>query len=539
MVDEKTLYDVIIIGGGPAGLTAALYLARARYRVLVLEKERFGGQAALTHDIVNYPGVLSSSGTALTETMRNQAERFGAEFLLAEALKLHLDGPVKHVETSRGTLSAFGILLATGARPRPIGFQGETDYRGRGVAYCATCDGEFFTGRDVFVLGGGFAAAEESVFLTKYARHVTILIRKEGFSCAAAVAEPALHHPKITVLTHCTVDSVEGDGSVQAITYTDTETHRKTTFRSADNGPIGVFVFAGYEPATALVQGLVDCDAQGYVVTDRLQKTSADGVYAAGDLCIKPLRQVATAVGDGALAATELERYAARKQKETGLHPRQPVTPVGESAPQEEEGTEEELFSTAMKAQMSLLFAKMETPLVLALHYNNSAASAELRHYLTELCALTDKLTLRETPLPDTGVPCVRIERPGASWTGLAFHGVPGGHEFTSFLLGLYNAAGPGQPLAEEDRHAIAAAGRHDLKVFVSLSCTICPETVTSAQHIAALNPAVTAEVFDIARFPDAREKYNIMGVPCLVVDDGRQVGFGRKTLQEILALLP
>ena len=167
MVQMENLYDVVVIGGGPAGLTAALYLARARYRVVVVEKDHFGGQITITAEVVNYPGVEKTSGAALTETMRKQAEGFGAEFLLAEVTGLDLSGDVKTVRTSRGDLKCFGVLLATGAHPRMVGFQGEEQFRGRGVAYCATCDGEFFTGKDVFVVGGGFAAAEESVFLTK------------------------------------------------------------------------------------------------------------------------------------------------------------------------------------------------------------------------------------------------------------------------------------------------------------------------------------------------------------------------------------
>ena len=184
----NNLYDVIILGGGPAGLTAALYLARAKYRTLVLEKEKFGGQITITHEVVNYPGVAKTSGEELTETMRRQAESFGAEFLLAEVEGLDLSGDIKTVKTDRGELKAFGVLLATGAHPRTVGFRGEEEHKGRGVAYCATCDGEFFTGKDIFVVGGGYAAAEESVFLTKFARHVTILVRKDDFSCAASVA---------------------------------------------------------------------------------------------------------------------------------------------------------------------------------------------------------------------------------------------------------------------------------------------------------------------------------------------------------------
>ena len=194
----ENLYDVIVVGGGPAGLTAALYLARAKYRVLVLEKEQFGGQISITHEVVNYPGIAKTSGKALTDTIQQQAESFGAEFMLAEAIGFDLAGDIKTVHTNKGHYRCFGILLATGAHPRTVGFKGEEEHKGRGVAYCATCDGEFFTGKEIFVVGGGYAAAEESVFLTKFARHVTILVRKDDFSCAASVADQANNHEKIT-----------------------------------------------------------------------------------------------------------------------------------------------------------------------------------------------------------------------------------------------------------------------------------------------------------------------------------------------------
>ena len=172
------LYDVVVVGGGPAGLTASLYLARAKYRVLVVEKEQIGGQITITSEVVNFPGVYKASGKELTETMRKQAENFGAEFMLAEVSGFDFSKEIKKVITSRGEISCFGILLATGAHPRKVGFDGEEKFKGHGVAYCATCDGEFFTGKEVFVIGGGFAAAEESVFLTRYAKHVTVLVKE-------------------------------------------------------------------------------------------------------------------------------------------------------------------------------------------------------------------------------------------------------------------------------------------------------------------------------------------------------------------------
>ena len=543
-MDPKQLYDVVIIGGGPAGLTAGLYLARAKYRVLIVEKAAFGGQITITDQVVNYPGVLHTSGRELTETMRQQAQSFGAEFLLAEVTGLSLDDTVKTVKTDRGDLSCFGVLWATGAHPRMVGFPGEEAFRGRGVAYCATCDGEFFTGRDVFVVGGGFAAAEEAVFLTKYARHVTILIRGKDFSCAPTAADAARKHPKITVLTHTQVQAVEGDSALRLLRYQNTETGQVTEYQPPEGETFGLFVFAGYQPATELLQGLAKLDPQGYVLTDKSQQTSVPGLYAAGDVCQKPLRQVVTAVGDGALAATELEKYAAACQQATGLRPAapastpasdipaaQPSAPAGQSA----SGC---LFPPEMLAQLHTVFGRMASPLVLELTLNNAPVSQELAGYMEALCALTDKLTLTKTGT-DPDAPCVRVCRADGSWTGLSFHGVPGGHEFTSFVLGLYNAAGPGQALDAQTEAALQAIDRPtELQVLVSLSCTMCPELVTAAQRMAAANPHITAQAYDLNHFPALRDKYHVMSVPCLVVDQGKQVTFGKKNIQQLLDLL-
>ena len=538
MEQMEHLYDVVVIGGGPAGLTAALYLARARYHVVVVEQERFGGQITITSGVVNYPGVEHTSGAELTKTMRRQAEGFGAEFLLAEVTGLELEGDVKTVRTSRGALSCFGVLLATGAHPRMVGFRGEEQFRGRGVAYCATCDGEFFTGKDVFVVGGGFAAAEESVFLTKYARHVTILIRGDDFSCAQATADAARNHEKITILTNTVVEEVSGDTALRSIRMRNTKTGQETEHQAADGETFGVFVFAGYEPATELVRGLAELDGQGYILTDRSQKTTLDGLYAAGDVCVKPLRQVVTAVGDGALAATELERLCAAMQQKTGLRPQAPKSRTPE--PEAQAQTKDGLFTGEMLSQLHTVFDRMASSLILRLCLDETPVSAELEHYMQELAAQSDKLSVEQgDPSKVEHLPCVLICRSDGSWTGLAFHGVPGGHEFTSFVLGLYNAAGPGQALDEETEAAIRAIRKPvELQVLVSLSCTMCPELVTAAQRLAAAHPDISAQVYDLNHFPDLRERYQVMSVPCLVVNHGQQVVFGKKSLPQLLDLL-
>lgn len=563
----ENLYDVIIVGGGPAGLAAAIYLTRAKYRVLLLEKEQFGGQITITHEVVNYPGVGVCSGKELTDTMYRQAEYFGTEFLVAEATKLSLSEDVKIVHTNRGDFKCLGILLATGAHPRTVGFIGEEEFKGRGVAYCATCDGEFFTGKEVFVIGGGFAAAEESIFLTKFASHVTILVRSEDFSCAKSVADEARNHEKISVITNTEVEEVSGETGLNYIRYKNRVTGEVTEYRAKEGDNFGVFVFVGYAPETGLVKDMVELDERGYIITDKAQKTSVDGLYAAGDICIKPLRQVVTATSDGALAATELEKYVAEVQRRTGLKTKDPeikkeaLGGAGFGAAVDAGGTDSGnsgagtsgitggsntgsgLFTPEMQAQLAGVFEKMTGSLVLKLYLDHRPVSKELQEYVEGLAGMTDKLTVEVAP-EDEGAtepvlaPCVKLYRADNTYTGLAFHGVPGGHEFTSFVLGLYNAAGPGQAMDADIKGRIQKIAKTvDIKIMVSLSCTMCPDLVIAAQHMAAVGENITTEVYDVTHFEKMKEKYKIMSVPCMVINEA-QVYFGKKSMLQVLEII-
>lgn len=586
-MSRNDLYDVIVIGGGPAGLTAGLYLARARYRVLILEKDDFGGQITITNEVVNYPGVGRTTGRALTQTMRQQAQDFGAEFLSAEAIGLDVHGDVKTVHTSRGDFKAFGILIATGASPRKLGFEGESEYAGRGVAYCATCDGEFFAGKEVLVVGGGFAAAEESVFLTTYASKVTVLVREQDFTCDAAVAAAAKNNPKIDVRYQVELQGVTaGQGGLREASILNRATGQTETWKPADGGTFGVFVFAGYVPATDLVRGVVELDDYGYVVTHGYLETSVPGVYAAGDLRAKNLRQVVTATADGAIAAVELERYAKRMSEKTGLTPQRPVSCVYEQsttktdaasldataptptpAPATKRNADAaanavrkpgELFSDATRQQLNVVFGRMSRPVTLALELDDTPLSTELRGFIDALVALSGgklKSTVDdgEYEKDDTGRavfdvdsvlpaarPCVRMVVDGEP-TGLAFHGVPSGHEFNSFVLGLYNVAGPGQPLGDDlIERAKSIARPLSIMILVSLTCTMCPETVLASQRIASLNPAVRAEAYDVSHFPELKDQYGAMSVPCIVINRGGEqtVEFGKKSIPQMLELV-
>lgn len=586
-MSRNDLYDVIVIGGGPAGLTAGLYLARARYRVLILEKDDFGGQITITNEVVNYPGVGRTTGRALTQTMRQQAQDFGAEFLSAEAIGLDVHGDVKTVHTSRGDLKAFGILIATGASPRKLGFEGESEYAGRGVAYCATCDGEFFAGKEVLVVGGGFAAAEESVFLTTYASKVTVLVREQDFTCDAVVAAAAKNNPKIDVRYQVELQGVTaGQGGLREASILNRATGQTETWKPVDGGTFGVFVFAGYVPATDLVRGVVELDDYGYVVTHGYLETSVPGVYAAGDLRAKNLRQVVTATADGAIAAVELERYAKRMSEKTGLTPQRPVSCVYEQsttktdadsldataptptpAPATKRNADAaanavrkpgELFSDATRQQLNVVFGRMSRPVTLALELDDTPLSTELRGFIDALVALSGgklKSTVDdgEYEKDDTGRavfdvdsvlpaarPCVRMVVDGEP-TGLAFHGVPSGHEFNSFVLGLYNAAGPGQPLGDDlIERAKSIASPLSIMILVSLTCTMCPETVLASQRLASLNPAVRAEAYDVSHFPELKDQYGAMSVPCIVINRGGEqtVEFGKKSIPQMLDLI-
>ena len=586
-MSRNDLYDVIVIGGGPAGLTAGLYLARARYRVLILEKDDFGGQITITNEVVNYPGVGRTTGRALTQTMRQQAQDFGAEFLSAEAIGLDVHGDVKTVHTSRGDLKAFGILIATGASPRKLGFEGESEYAGRGVAYCATCDGEFFAGKEVLVVGGGFAAAEESVFLTTYASKVTVLVREQDFTCDAAVAAAAKNNPKIDVRYQVELQGVTaGQGGLREASILNRATGQTETWKPVDGGTFGVFVFAGYVPATDLVRGVVELDDYGYVVTHGYLETSVPGVYAAGDLRAKNLRQVVTATADGAIAAVELERYAKRMSEKTGLTPQRPVScayeqsttktdaasldataPTPTPAPATKRNADAaanavrkpgELFSDATRQQLNVVFGRMSRPVTLALELDDTPLSTELRGFIDALVALSGgklKSTVDdgEYEKDDTGRavfdvdsvlpaarPCVRMVVDGEP-TGLAFHGVPSGHEFNSSVLGLYNVAGPGQPLGDDlIERAKSIASPLSIMILVSLTCTMCPETVLASQRLASLNPAVRAEAYDVSHFPELKDQYGAMSVPCIVITRGGEqtVEFGKKSIPQMLDLI-
>lgn len=537
--DFMVKYDAVVIGGGAAGLAASIYLARAQYTVLVIEKEKFGGQITITSEVVNYPGIISTDGKKLTEGMRIQAENFGAEFMLAQVEKIDFSGEVKKIYTDKGEIETYGIVLATGASPRRAGFKGEEEFRGRGVAYCATCDGEFFTGKEVFVVGGGFAAAEEAIFLTKYARKVTILVRGESFTCAESIVEEVLKNDLIEVRYNTEVKEVGGESSLQYAVFEDKKERKIYRYDSQNGENFGMFVFAGYEPANKLFKDVLETDERGYLVTDRNQKTSEDAVYGAGDICIKNLRQVVTAVSDGAIAATSLEKDIYAVHRKYGIK----REPMKKSKPEVNKETSENtsldsFIDDNIKESLKPVFEKFENNITVKVNLNNTAFSNELKGFSEEFSKLCDKIKFVYEEISDDEPSSMMIYDVNGEYTGIRYCAVPGGHEFNSFIIALYNAAGPGQPIDSKIKGKIESIDKNiDIKIAISLSCTMCPELVMAVQKAASLNKNINVSIYDIMHFEELKNRYSIMSVPCMIIND-EQVMFGKKNITELSEIL-
>ena len=553
----KTIYDVIVIGGGAAGMSAGIYSGRAKMKTLVLEQGSVGGQAKTTNEIVNYPGIRQTTGPKLMEEMHLQAEDFGVKFAQAEVLEAKLEGEIKVLKTTNGDYETRSVIIATGATPRTLGFPGEAEYRGRGVAYCATCDGEFYTGLEVFVIGAGFAAAEEAIFLTRFARKVTVIAREPEFTCAKTIADKVLAHPKIEVKFNTEIVEATGDELLRRVKFINNQTQETFEHVAQDDETFGIFIFAGYVPQTKVFNGLVDMDKWGYIITDENMHTSVEGVYAAGDLRPKVLRQVVTAVADGAIASLEAEKYVAHEKERLGIveeeieETPQPKS-AAESAPQPKQvaqGGRSALLNDALRGQIATVLGRMENNVTLVTIVDPSnEKSVELRDLVIDIADLGEKLeAVVKTKGEDVALeekvnadkfPVVALLDKDGNYAGVKFHGVPGGHELNSFLLAIYNLAGPGQALDAQVLEAIKSVDKKvNIKVAVSLSCHLCPDVVVGAQRIAIENPNVEAEMLDIANFPELKTKHKVMSVPCMIIND-EKVTFGSKSIQDMLSFI-
>lgn len=308
MVASTTSYDILVIGGGPAGLSAGVYGARAGLRVGILEQATPGGQIAITDEVDNYPGLPNLSGGELGMKLAEHAEALGCALVYDMATRLDVlaDGTFSVETGMNGTLTAPAVVYAAGATPRLAGFEGEEAFKGRGVSYCATCDGMFYRGKDVYVVGGGTAACEEALFLARIARSVTMLVRRDVLRTTPRLREQVEASEAIDLRYHTRIKAVAGETTLSSITLEDTQTHEDQVIEHGE--PFGVFVFVGHDPAVDLVRDQVDLTPNG-IVTDALMATRTPGLFAAGDVRDTVLRQAVTAASDGAIAATSALKY--------------------------------------------------------------------------------------------------------------------------------------------------------------------------------------------------------------------------------------
>jgi thioredoxin reductase (NADPH) len=298
-------HEVIIIGGGPAGLTAGIYAGRSRLKTLIIEESLIGGLTALTAVIENYPGFPEGiTGKELSKRLEEQAKKFGVKIIEGSVLKVSLNGNWKIIETTNGIFRAPALIICSGTKPKKLGVPGEKEFLGKGVSYCAVCDGAFFTGKKVAVIGGGDSAVEEALYLTRFAEEVIIIHRRDNLRAEKITQEKAFSNPKIKFLWSHLVKAIEGDKKVERLVLEDLKTKEEKIF------PIdGVFIYIGLSPQTDIFQSLLKLDSNGFIITDENMQTSVPGIFAAGDIRVKNLRQIVTALSDGAIAATYAGKY--------------------------------------------------------------------------------------------------------------------------------------------------------------------------------------------------------------------------------------
>ena len=541
----EKIYDLIIIGGGPTGLTAGIYAGRAKLNVLILEKSSIGGQIYLTNEVANYPGIFETTGSNYAEQLKKQAEAFGVEIISGEVTNMEFSKEIKEIKTSTDTYKGYSVLIATGASPRKLGFPGEEEYTGRGVAYCATCDGEFFTDMDVFVIGAGFAAAEEAIFLTKFARKVTVIAREPEFTCAKSIADKVLANPKIEVKFNTEILEAKGDIQLRSAKFKNNVTNEIFEYKANEGESFGIFVFIGYEPQSKLFKNIITLDNQGFIPTDEDLATNVEGVYAAGDIRPKKLRQLVTAVSDGATAAFSIEKYVHDLKGKLGVEKEENSS----KTTSEVKHPTKKFLDDNIQNQLKDIFSKFDkTVKVVLIKDPEIAKSIQMEEFLSEISSLSDKIDFHslnknenlelEKKVDAERFPTIAFFDQDNNFKGVKFSTLPGGHELNSFILALYNIAGAGQKISEESKKKIDGISTpQKIKIGVTLSCSRCPESVQSAQRIAIENSNIDVEVIDVFTFPKFREKFEIMSVPAIIIDD-KLVGFGQKNIEQFLDLI-
>lgn len=542
------IYDLVIIGNGPAGLTAAIYAARANMKVVVIGNGLEGGQIATTSEVANYPGYKFISGPDLAKEMYEQAKGFGAEFIQDTINDVNFLEDIKQIFGISNNYEARSVIIATGAKPRKLNIPGEFEFTGNGVGYCATCDGRFFTGLEVYCIGAGYSAAEEAMYLTKFAKKVIIIAREPEFTCAKSIADKVKNHPKIEVLFNTEMLEINGTDSIKSAVLKNVITGKTWSVKADEKDEtFGVFMFIGYMPQSEIFRGKIPMTDAGYIITNENMETEIEGVYAAGDLRPKLLKQVVTAVADGAIAVTSSEHYINNKFGSIiGIEENHKDITKEKKTMNEKKS---DLLTDDIREQLRGIFSKLSTKITLATVVDETnAKSLELNDLLEDVYLLSDKIDLIsykknenldfEKQIHADKYPVVAFLDSKGTYSGIKYHGIPGGHELNSFVLAIYNLAGPGQPISDEMTLKITdIKEKVNIKIGVSLSCHHCPEVVTNSQRIASLNKNIEAEMIDLSIYEDIRSKFNIKSVPALIINDSK-VYFGSKNIDEILELI-
>jgi thioredoxin reductase (NADPH) len=545
MMADKKIYDTVIIGAGPAGLSAAIYAGRATMDTLVIEANQVGGQVTTTSVVWNYPAVEKIDGTALMNQMQQQAANFGVQIVHDQITDYELEGDLK-VLHGRQDYYARSVIIAAGAKPRELNFPGEQQFRGHGIAFCSTCDGELFTGLQVFVIGGGYAAAEEADYLTRYAKHVTVISREAEFTCAPLTAARALNNPKVDVKFNTEIVRVTGKDYLETAVFKNNQTGKEFSYQpDSSEQTFGVFIYIGTQPATAKLTKILNHDEHGYLKADATLATNLPGVFAAGDIVVKPLRQIVTAASDGAVAATSAEHYvtALKQRLQIPIERKQKsaTKPVGQTTKLAEKSTamvhQGSWFDAKLQQQLKSIFERLTQKVTLQVLSDNGQKSQELQSFVKEFCDLDRHLDyqVRTAAGEENFLPLLELLDQQQNATGIRFAGIPTGHELNSLVLAVYNLAGPGQELAPELIERIKALPVTKIKIGVALTCHFCPDVVSTCQHMAAINPNVSAEMLDLQLFPELRQAKHIMSVPATMIND-RPVIFGSQTAEQLVA---
>lgn len=535
------IYDVIVIGGGPAGLTSGIYGGRSKLDVLMIEKDNLGGQISLTDEVVNYPGMKKISGSELMKAMREQAKSFGVSFVQTEVIEVNFSQDIKKIITQSGVYEGRSVIIASGLVHKKLNFKGEEEYRGKGISYCATCDGEFFVDRDIFVIGAGFAACQEALFLTRYGKKIHIIAREPEFTCARSIADKVLTNPKIEVSFNSEVLEVSGDSLARKIKTKNNITGEVVEYSSEDGENIGVFVFVGQEPKTALYKGKIDLDDDGYILTDTRMRTNLDMIYAVGDIRQKYLRQLVTAVADGAIAISDVEKclydYKIKNNSNVEIKKEVQIEEKPQGVFSEEMLNLIKETTNKFKEEIELVLVKSEddekNKKILEVSEELGKISNKIKFKIYEANDeyLKDKISL-------VRLPALYLLDKDGKYARIKYSTIPIEHELESFLQAMNNIVGEEEKVRENLLERINKLDKKiNVKIGVSLKCTRCPQTVRATQVIVSKNKNIDLEVIDVITHKEFKTKYDIVGVPAIVVND-KNLYFGQMNLEEMIEIL-